>query len=981
MHRRHTLQRCADISRIYRLQSCRHASSSSSATLDELEARPPPKRPPGPKKNALKGERSPQTPGTRKRGITREEFKIMSRFANKIVDATTVDPKKNWSFMPTLRGDEMRIRQAIKPSPVRSKFSTLEETKWRANENLFEEGEDASISLMFEPGTFVETRRNEQATHGVILFEQYVDRRWRVVVLTNNGDIWFPLREDVMFAVGGFIPKDQIERCGVDVVTTDESQLNARAAIIKRLRQIDKAVEDAYGLVETFPKNVYSQLRAHTPTDWNRVTLSEVANLVFSKNADLVNTFAVHKFMMSRPREFLADNNYRLTHAFHVRPKDEVETIISVMAMTRHENGALDQFVERARAVIKANTLAMDESRGELPTSAPGQHQWTTDDQQILHFLSLSLRPVRSIQRDPFALGKADIIKRIDSDLAPIDDNVVHKTLIRLGVLAPWQDLVCLRKEFNLDQTSEETSPLVAEQTAIVQKGFAMRSIQSGANDVLGPHDFHKTDPLEAVRHDFGDMAVYVIDDPTAQELDDGISVETIPGEPDALWVHVHVADPASFLPRTHVFAEAARKQLETQYFIHRSWPMLPRALMQRGLSIGTAGPDTPTRVLTFSGKVDASGDIVDYKIRAGLVRNLKITTYDSVDAALGYKLLTYRRPFEADLPAFTRTTQSIPADQVEDIKLLDSVSQRLVNKRLLMNTFHTTRSMSVIEKVGPIPHSEVNMEPMTYRGFPKLSYGVSTHAEYEVGSRKVVAEMAKLACRISSRFGTDHGLPMLRRAGSPIYTQVPEDMDELLAFRTPNGFIPFVEIVKRNAVIPPAEYSAQPKMHWALGVPEGEGYVRATSPLRRYLDLVHHWQIHHALLGPRVKSPNPPFSAAWLVEFSQSLILEDRARRRASDMHENYWKYMYLQRKLEELGPDHPMFSNLTGNVFSPLLNNISQNKLQCELNVQELGVQAVLGVEKGQTKVEMGDSVPIRIDSIRLGIRPAITVKYAKE
>lgn len=40
------------------------------------------------------------------------------------------------------------------------------------------------------------------------------------------------------------------------------------------------------------------------------------------------------------------------------------------------------------------------------------------------------------------------------------------------------------------------------------------------------------------------DLPIYVIDAVYAEELDDGISIESVPGEPNTDWIHIHVADP-----------------------------------------------------------------------------------------------------------------------------------------------------------------------------------------------------------------------------------------------------------------------------------------------------------------------------------------------------------------------------------------------------------------------------------------------------
>jgi len=107
-----------------------------------------------------------------------------------------------------------------------------------------------------------------------------------------------------------------------------------------------------------------------------------------------------------------------------------------------------------------------------------------------------------------------------------VSDSMTHETLVKLGVLAPWQDLIALLPEFDIDLKPEATSP-----RAIAEKALVERSYSNGlmAGQVLGPEDFHPIDPLESVRHDFECSLSMTL-------LDDGFSLERIPSEPDNHW-------------------------------------------------------------------------------------------------------------------------------------------------------------------------------------------------------------------------------------------------------------------------------------------------------------------------------------------------------------------------------------------------------------------------------------------------------------
>jgi len=106
-------------------------------------------------------------------------------------------------------------------------------------------------------------------------------------------------------------------------------------------------------------------------------------------------------------------------------------------------------------------------------------------------------------------------------------------------------------------------------------------------------------------------------------------------------------------------------------------------------------------------------------------------------------------------------------------------------------------------------------------------------YVEYDVRStyRNVIAQFMILACRAASRFCVEHGLPALRRSNQrPLAEE--SDLAELLKMRDEFGVVDPIESIKRNIYPRPSELALKPEAHWSLGVPDGEGYTRVTSPL-----------------------------------------------------------------------------------------------------------------------------------------------------
>ncbi|KAJ3318642.1 hypothetical protein HDU76_000773, partial [Blyttiomyces sp. JEL0837] len=114
---------------------------------------------------------------------------------------------------------------------------------------------------------------------------------------------------------------------------------------------------------------------------------------------------------------------------------------------------------------------------------------------------------------------------------------------------------------------------------------------------LVSSDDFYKVDPCAEIRRDFGDMPVYVIDSPTAHELDDGISIEH--KDNGETWIHVHIADPTSELPPSHPLAFLAQLRGNTVYLPERHYPMIPDSLSLNRFNLGVSN-----LALTFSARL-----------------------------------------------------------------------------------------------------------------------------------------------------------------------------------------------------------------------------------------------------------------------------------------------------------------------------------------------------------------------------------------
>ena len=941
----------------------------------------------------------------REKNISRRDFNIAERTSYKLLR----DVAFSESVVDGDRGGRI-LKSMVERAEARA--MVLNEPKILAVPFL-ELSEEPSQDVSFTPGTLIEARRfafllfffffsfspllikrfsssrNEISTLGVVLSEAIFDRRWKLFTLKTNGDVYVHLRTDVHFAIPNIISANLAERCGTETITTSEQELNARIETLKQLRDITLAAESAANGSSIAERNqnisVYDFVRSREPRKWSKTTVSEVAKLIY-KDPTFLEYYGTHKSLMDNSLKYVAEQNYLKTQAFNVRPIEDVEEIQSVLKWIKAYRqldtaGPYSRFINKARAMI--NDYDKDKTRrnsGPM-TQKPGEHTWSSHSKVILGFLLRSLQPHRSNQTNPYALGRGTILKHLYPG-QQVTDSLTHETLIKLGVLAPWQDLLELLPEFDIDQEPEETSPRAIAEKALVERSFS--SVGSIAGQVLGPEDFHPTDPLESVRHDFGDARVYIIDDEGAEELDDGFSLEPIPSEPDNHWIHVHIADPAHLLHPNHALCHQARKRGSSLYFVQKTFPLFPKALMHHpihGLSLGNDGLNgAPNKVMTFSIKVDGNANVLDYTVRSGLIRNIKKTTYDAVDKALGLPLIARKYPFGS--PPKTTPAPLIGKADIKNLQVLYKLAMDQVQKRFREDRISFTLENAKLARLSKNPKiRSPTMEPSVFNGFPEMSYSVTGANVEDTQSRSMVSEMMKLACRVASRFALDHNVPLVRRGTGAIMAPTEAAYEEILAQRSPHTYVPLHTNLERIAITPPAAFTLEPKEHHPLGIPEGEGYTRATSPLRRFDDLIVHWQLHHILLGSKAPS-RPPFDVDALEKYIPELSNKDISVRNGHARNLNFFVLMFLKRWMDATanGAERPFgdpLASMTAYTIS-VVQDTYMGSFGCNLQLPELGIKAQLVGLPTNTSYPLSTELRVKAKFIDLGIqRPRLVVE----
>jgi exoribonuclease-2 len=143
--------------------------------------------------------------------------------------------------------------------------------------------------------------------------------------------------------------------------------------------------------------------------------------------------------------------------------------------------------------------------------------------------------------------------------------------------------------------------------------------------------------------------------------------------------------------------------------------------------------------------------------------------------------------------------------------------------------------------------------------------------------SRTLVEHAMVLAGDATARFASEHAIPL------PYATQEPPEGPPLPTAATLSEMYALRRTMKRS------QYRSVPAAHSGLGLP---AYVQATSPLRRYLDLVVHQQLRAYLAGA------PLLTEADILERIADVEPALAATRQAEHLSNRHWVLVYLRRQ-----------------------------------------------------------------------------------
>ncbi|KAI5235689.1 RNB-domain-containing protein [Aureobasidium subglaciale] len=464
--------------------------------------------------------------------------------------------------------------------------------------------------------------------------------------------------------------------------------------------------------------------------------------------------------------------------------------------------------------------------------------------------------------------------------------------LQEIGVLTPHENRIRFDNHLLLP-SSQHSKPLEKLMTKVI-------SMVTEPNFV---------DSMAHLRKDWGDLPVFCIDGEGAHEIDDGVSYEDA-GEGEH-WIHIHIANPTAFFDQDNALAKMARHMTETIYMPERAFVMLPRWSTQKHFSLKAERP-----CLTFSAKLNSQGHIIEQKIQPGFIRNVKFITPTEAARVVGVGsgtkpdvVLTVGGEPPRRKPR--KTADHLLEHEIEVLKKLQMLAEKRQAMRrgaggLFLDTAQPDFSIWQQNKHAGLGWEHPSRNRARFvEGDPIIEYRtkelVSWFSSGTGVSDILVRECMLLACEIGASWCAERNIPVIYRGtvDSPDGKTPKEFHDRVLVPATEKngGETPMhlaIEYLRNSGS---TILATKPLHHRVLGIPT---YSKATSPLRRYGDMILHWQVEAALreeakAGGQLDFSGGnhkllPFSETALKSISSGLQPREAMIRRTTDYAENHW-------------------------------------------------------------------------------------------
>ncbi|WEW59826.1 3'-5' RNA exonuclease complex component [Emydomyces testavorans] len=759
------------------------------------------------------------------------------------------------------------------------------------------------------------------------------------------------------------------------------------------MNSLEKDAQRFYSQNTSLLDNIYSLLS--DDEDFKLLTLDEIGEKIFGCDPgklDAAERYAIHIALKRQSFYIVANQTHSTTESYTIRPKRQADVVRTVVDWVRQyqdiqarqalgcEKGRMEaspihQFVQKTRRLVYLSRKsreptpsfsvsptirrpAMSEKPGDTVYEKAPVESFSETDQKIIKFLRLWVTPPSLMSNSVLKTTGAMIIRNIEMyDGYPMTSQTGYLFLQEIGVVAPWENMHVLSELVALP--GHGVSPL-SDQLLKECNEFC---------ENMKPDSL--VDSMKDLRKDFGNLPVFCVDSPSAAEIDDGFSVEPVQGSEGIYWIHIHVANPSAFIPPDHIVAKGAEHFKRSFYSPERIYPMLPPSVTHRHFSLG---PDKPT--LTFSAKVNLQGEILDKKVVNGYIKNVVYITPSRLRKLYGIDhddvpRMTFSVGGELQEPKRPELQDHISEEHQQSLQILQSLLKARSEMRLkkgAMDSSSIQRSQPLVSGGrSPIKSSSADDDQgFHYTGDPIIHISgrmVDPLEMVESTRQDLVSHAMLLGGEVAAEWCKERDIPLVFSGA----TLRPEDtvLSEILGSEATSP------TTRRSK----GYLSPEPVQHVALGM---EQYTKCTSPLRRYSDLLGHWQIEAALrheaeskkqIGQQSKAVLP-FSAEKVNALIARSNWQNHLKDRAQTMSRDFWAMQLLFRAFtyKQIELPETFQCLIVTQLLEGSISKIKDARMQYMGSLLPFRLRCCISMHRDLPPLQAGDVVDVKLQQVNL-------------
>ncbi|ATZ45619.1 Bcdss1 [Botrytis cinerea B05.10] len=780
------------------------------------------------------------------------------------------------------------------------------------------------------------------------------------------------------FYVPGFVSNDELDIIRPFLLSPEAGQSDGsnihkfdqqipREATKPMLEKMHRFWDESEELYQsTFSKLDHAHNLVAKDKSFRYATLVELANEIIPQSNSRAENgsysypvlYALHRSLMRDEVGFRPQlrGATRTGGQYEISSKAEVKNIMFVVEEIRKYQRSLekDSMFRKSSLIkwVKDCQKVIDESRKSRQLTTHGTIKpLTTLDEKLKLSRQVDLSPYTEFLKSWAAFRTIDRNSTINSAGS-----------ILLRVIARYED-------FQLDQSTAWTflQEIGEIHPTANRVAYDLRVHSHGCNDIPQKDCLTSEDSMSALRAEFH-LPVYCIDSVDAHEVDDGVSIERTE-TPNEYWIHVHAADPASRLEAKGEFADEISDRTETIYSPKEVYFLLPSDFVQNNLSLDTNRPS-----LTFSAKMNLNGDILDTRISPRTLLDVKFMTPKVVA-----EVITGSDSTESNITSTSSTVGSPIAHTSEKRTMLQShqLSDEHKEDLRILHMIGDARLKQRIAQGGvSMSSANVDVSVSPTAGTIQLQKEESSSPGSKIDT---VAPLMLIAAEVAARWCYDRGVPIPYRV-TPRNKSKKDPMEfyreVVLPSLDEHGHPPINIALQYFRLLGTILPSTIPGPHVAVGV---KMMAKCTSPLRRYGDLLLHWQVHAALreearLGHDLKNNTKedflPFSKVELDRIISHLDARERMIKQGNRDSIRHWLCHFLIRAWQfKEAPLPPTFKFVAS-------EDVTYSSTWGKLDFFDAPAK-LEGSEKFDIEdVKAGDLLEVELEDINVYLR-SITVK----